>query len=155
MRIQSLLSPLHWFAFTALLLLLLSPAQAQGPGPQISLSIDGHTLNAEVAATVETRMRGLMHREKMGKNEGMLFVFDELGYHSMWMKNTLIPLSVAFIDEQGRIINIADMEPHSERTHGATGPARFALEMNVGWFKARNIAAGAKIKGLEKAPKGK
>jgi len=120
----------------------------------LQLKIDNHAINAEVAATTETRMKGLMFREKMGKNDGMLFVFDQVGYHGMWMKNTLIPLSVAFMDEQGKILNIADMQPHSEQTHSASGPARYALEMNVGWFKANNIAAGAVVKGLEKAPKG-
>ena len=93
-----------------------------------------------------------MFRDKLGRNDGMLFVFDQIGYHGMWMKNTLIPLSVAFIDESGRILNIAEMEPHSEITHSAAGPARYALEMNAGWFKARNIAPGSVVKGLEKAP---
>ncbi len=128
---------------------------AQGSLPSLNLSINGHTIKAEVASTVESRMRGLMHREKLGKQDGMLFVFDEVGYHSMWMKNTLIPLSIAFIDEQGRIINIMDMEPHAEILHSATGPARYALETNVGWFKTRNIGPGTAVKGLDKAPKGR
>lgn len=130
-------------------------AHAQASLPTLNISINGHSIKAEVASTVESRMRGLMHREKLGKHEGMLFVFDEVGYHSMWMKNTLIPLSVAFIDEKGRIINIANMEPHAEVLHSATAPARFALETNVGWFKARNIGPGAMLKGLEKAPEGR
>ena len=120
----------------------------------INLKIGAHSIKAEVVYTPETRARGLMLREKMGKNNGMLFVFDQLGYHGMWMKNTLIPLSVAFIDAKGKIINIAEMTPHSEVTHSATGPARFALEMNSGWFKARNIAPGAAVIGLDKAPAG-
>ncbi|MBL8515777.1 MAG: DUF192 domain-containing protein [Betaproteobacteria bacterium] len=128
---------------------------AQGPLPTLTLTVEGHAVKAEVAATVESRTKGLMHREKLGKNDGMLFVFDELGYHAMWMKNTLIPLAVAFIDEQGKILNIAEMQPHSESTHAATGPARYALEMNAGWFKERNVGPGTKIKGLDKAPKGR
>ena len=120
----------------------------------INLKVGAHSIKAEVVYTPETRARGLMLREKMGKNNGMLFVFDQLGYHGMWMKNTLIPLSVAFIDTKGKIINIAEMTPHSEATHSATGPARFALEMNSGWFKARNIAPGAAVIGLDKAPAG-
>lgn len=129
------------------------PISAGATDKRLQLKIGDHAVNAEVAATPETRMKGLMFREKMGKNDGMVFVFDQIGYHSMWMKNTLIPLSVAFIDEQGKILNIADMEPHSEQTHSAAGPARYALEMNVGWFKSRNISAGAVVKGLERAPK--
>ena len=133
---------------------LAAATPAMAADKALQLRIGTHAINAEVAATAETRMKGLMHREKMGKNDGMLFVFDQVGYHGMWMKNTLIPLSVAFMDEQGKILNIADMQPHSEQTHSAAGPARYALEMNVGWFKARNISAGAIVKGLEKAPKG-
>jgi uncharacterized protein len=148
---QSLLTFLAVLAFAV----KSAPVAAQGPLPTMTLSVEGHAVKAEIAATVESRIKGLMHREKLGKNDGMLFVFDEIGYHSMWMKNTLIPLAVAFIDEQGKILNIAEMQPHSESMHGAAGPARYALEMNTGWFKERNIAAGAKVKGLEKAPKGR
>lgn len=145
LRILTLIATATWFVAVI-------PARAADK--PLQLKIGAHVVNAEVAATMETRMKGLMHREKMGKNDGMLFVFDQVGYHGMWMKNTLIPLSVAFMDEQGKILNIADMEPHSEQTHSAAGPARYALEMNVGWFKANNIAAGAVVKGLDKAPKG-
>jgi uncharacterized membrane protein (UPF0127 family) len=80
----------------------------------------------------------------------MLFVFDEDAIHCMWMKNTLIPLSVAFIDERGAIINIADMQPHSEQSHCAARPARYALEMTQGWFTQRGIRAGARLRGMEK-----
>jgi len=138
----------------ACLFVAFAGTRANAAGKSISLKIGAHSIKAEVVYTPETRARGLMLREKMGKNNGMLFVFDQLGYHGMWMKNTLIPLSVAFIDAKGRIINIAEMTPHSEVTHSATGPARFALEMNSGWFKARNIAPGAAIIGLDKAPAG-
>ena len=82
----------------------------------------------------------------------MLFVFPDASRHAMWMKNTFIPLSVAFIDEQGVITNIEDMKPHTEDAHPATRPARYALEMNLGWFAKRGIKAGAKIDGLDKAP---
>jgi len=71
----------------------------------------------------------------------------------MWMRNTLIPLSVAFVDEKGKILNIAEMLPHSEVTHRAAGPARYALEMNAGWFRKRNLESGMAIKGIEKAPR--
>lgn len=89
----------------------------------------------------------------MPTNQGMLFVFDQNDIHCMWMKNTLIPLSVAFLDEGGAIINIEDMQPQSEQTHCARKPARFALEMNRGWFAQRGVRAGAKLRGLEKLGK--
>lgn len=138
----------------ACLFVVFTGTQANAVEKSISLKIGTHTIKAEVVYTPETRARGLMLREKMGKNNGMLFVFDQLGYHGMWMKNTLIPLSVAFIDAQGKIINIEEMAPHSEITHSAAGPARFALEMNSGWFKTHNIAPGTAIIGLDKAPAG-
>ena len=149
---------LHIFARAvttlAMVAALGTAAAADTISAPIQLKVDGHSITAEVAATLETRARGLMFRTKLGKNAGMLFVFDQLGYHGMWMKNTLIPLSVAFIDEHGRILNIAEMEPHSEITHSATGPARYALEMNAGWFSTRKIVPGSAIKGIDKAPKG-
>jgi hypothetical protein len=106
-------------------------------------------VHAEVADSMGTRMEGLMHRKAMEPNAGMVFVFEEDAAHCMWMKNTLIPLSVAFIDNSGTILNIADMQPQSEQTHCAAKPARFALEMNKGWFAQRGIKAGAKLRGLE------
>lgn len=118
--------------------------------PTVQLSAGMHLIRAEVADSVGTRMEGLMHRKSMPEGAGMVFVFDELAPHCMWMKNTLIPLSVAFIDEAGAIINIADMQPHSEQSHCAARPARYALEMNKGWFAQRGIKPGAKLRGLEK-----
>ena len=94
-----------------------------------------------------------MHRKALAPNAGMLFVFDEAAPHCMWMKNTYIPLSVAFIDAQGVIINIADMTPHSEQSHCATRPAVYALEMTQGWFAQRGIKPGAKLGGLSTAPR--
>jgi uncharacterized membrane protein (UPF0127 family) len=90
-----------------------------------------------------------MQRKSMAQGAGMLFLFDESAGHCMWMKNTLIPLSVAFIDERGEIVNIADMQPLDETTHCALRPVRYVLEMNQGWFKKRGISAGMLIKGLE------
>jgi uncharacterized membrane protein (UPF0127 family) len=116
------------------------------------VKVGTHTLKVELAVSDEERSRGLMFRKAMGKEEGMLFVFDELGYHSMWMKDTLIPLSVAFIDGEGRIINILDMEPQTLDTHSATGPARYAIETNVGWFAEKKVKPGDKVTGLPKPP---
>ncbi|HLS86906.1 MAG TPA: DUF192 domain-containing protein [Burkholderiales bacterium] len=133
----------------AFLLLLSFGAPAAAELPVARLTAGMHVIRAEVAADFPTRMQGLMHRESLGRNAGMLFVFDEASIHCMWMKNTLIPLSVAFIDESGRILNIADMEPHSEQSHCAAAPARYALEMAQGWFAERHIRAGMRLGGLE------
>lgn len=120
--------------------------------PQIELVIGKHALTAEVASNDPDRMQGLMHRRMLPENRGMLFVFRDVAYHGMWMMNTHIPLSVAFIDESGVIINIEDMQPHTRDSHTAKKPARYALEMNLGWFRKRGIGPGMKIEGLEKAP---
>lgn len=132
-------------------LLVFGAASAQAPQlPVIQLTAGMHVVKAEVAADFLTRAQGLMHRESLGANAGMLFVFDENSIHCMWMKNTLIPLSVAFVDQSGTITNIADMQPHSEQSHCAARPALFALEMTKGWFAQRGIKAGMKLGGLER-----
>lgn len=120
--------------------------------PEIPLAVESHKLVVEVAATEEARAQGLMHRRILPENRGMLFVFREPAQHAMWMMNTYVPLSVAFLDERGRIINIADMQPHTRDTHAAAKPAKFALEVNRGWFAKRSIKPGARIEGLERAP---
>jgi uncharacterized membrane protein (UPF0127 family) len=130
-----------WFAARAL---------AQAQLPTVDLGTGMHRIQAEVADNMGARMTGLMHRKSMAPNAGMVFVFEENASHCMWMKNTLIPLSVAFIDEAGTIINIADMQPHSEQSHCAARPARYALEMNKGWFAQRGVKPGEKLRGLEK-----
>lgn len=140
----------------AFLVAMLITAHAKEPQkglPSITLSAGGQPIRADVAATDATREKGLMFREKMGKNEGMLFVFSSVGYHAMWMRNTPLPLSVAFMDEAGKILSIHEMEPQSESTHQSAGPARFALEMNKGWFATHKVKVGDAIKGLDKAPK--
>ena len=116
--------------------------------PVVSLTAGMHVIRAEVAATEELRRHGLMFREKMALNEGMVFVFDAPAQVCMWMKNTLIPLSVAFIDDQGKIVNIEDMQPQTTDSHCAARPVRYALEMNQGWFSRRNIGPGFPIQGL-------
>jgi uncharacterized protein len=121
--------------------------------PTLNLSAGGQTIKAEIVANDATRQKGLMFRTQMGKNDGMLFVFPELGYHAMWMRNTLIPLSVAYMDDSGKILSIHEMQPQSDTTHQSAGPARYALEMNANWFSTHKVAAGDVIKGIEKAPK--
>ena len=140
---------------TCLLVALVSSTafaqSAQPPLPAVQLQSGLYLIKAEVAAEFGTRMVGLMMREKMAANDGMLFVFPGRDTQCMWMKNTLLPLSVAFIEEDGTILNIEDMKPQTETSHCSVKPARYALEMNQGWFKTRNIKAGTKILGLEKA----
>lgn len=131
-----------------LFVLLLSFPVLGQPMPVVQLNAGMHLIRAEVAADFATRARGLMHRASMPPNAGMLFVFDDATQHCMWMKNTLIALSVAFIDDRGAIINIADMEPQTEDSHCASRPARYALEMNRGWFAARGIKPGSRIGGI-------
>lgn len=126
------------------------PVLADSPMPLTELSIGMYRIEAEVAATQDHRMVGLMQRRSMPANHGMLFVFTEQQRHCMWMRNTLLPLSVAFLDEQGRILNVEDMQPQTEDNHCAAKPARFALEMNLGWFKQKGLAAGTKINGVER-----
>ena len=121
--------------------------------PLIELSAGFHRIEAEVAADAQNRQVGLMNRKAMPTQRGMLFVFTEKNTHCMWMRNTFIPLSVAFLDEDGVIINIEDMQPQTESNHCAKVPARFALEMNLGWFAQRAIKPGSKLNGLAKAPR--
>jgi len=118
----------------------------------LGLSAGIHRIQAEVVSTSDERTMGLMHRKSMPPHNGMLFVFPQAGEHCMWMRDTLIPLSVAFLDANGTILNIEDMEALTLASHCATGRAKFALEMNRGWFKSRGIAPGGKIDGIDKAP---
>jgi uncharacterized membrane protein (UPF0127 family) len=134
------------------ILLFCFAGTAAGAMPQIELVIGKHRLTAEVASTDPDRMQGLMHRRMLPENRGMLFVFRDVARHGMWMMNTYIPLSVAFIDEAGVIVNIEDMQPHTRDSHTAKKPVRYALEMNLGWFRKRGIGPGMKIEGLDKAP---
>jgi uncharacterized protein len=135
----------------AFLLALPAAAALAQSLPVAELRAGMHLIRAEVAADFSTRARGLMHRKGLAPNAGMLFIFDAPGDQCMWMKNTYIPLSVAFIDAQGAIINIADMQPHSEQTHCAARPALYALEMTQGWFKERGIKPGVKLSGIPPA----
>lgn len=137
----------------ALLLLGAVGASAQSL-PMMELNAGFHRVEAEVAANNPARMQGLMNRKAMPQQHGMLFVFPVEAQHCMWMKNTFLPLSVAFIDAAGRILNIEEMQPQTENNHCAARPARYALEMNAGWFAQRGIKAGDAIGGIERAPRG-
>lgn len=118
----------------------------------LTLSTGIHRIEAEVAHTREQRMQGLMHRKSMPSHRGMLFVFDAPSHQCMWMKNTLLPLSVAFLDERGRIINVEEMQPLSEVSHCSNRATKYALEMNAGWFQQRGLGEGTRINGVERAP---
>ncbi len=106
-----------------------------------------HRIDAQVAATPMQRQIGLMHRTSMPTHEGMLFVFEQPATQCFWMRNTVIPLTAAFVADDGRIVNLADMQPMSEQSHCSTEPVRFVLEMNQGWFAKRNIRAGYLLTG--------
>ncbi|MCM8613551.1 DUF192 domain-containing protein [Accumulibacter sp.] len=130
--------------------LLAVPALAQMP--RIELSAGMYRIDAEVAANDATRMQGLMNRRSLPAGQGMLFVFRQPQRHCMWMRNTYVPLSVAFLDRDGHILNIEDMQPESETNHCAARAASFALEMNLGWFADKGIRPGTRIAGIEKSP---
>jgi uncharacterized membrane protein (UPF0127 family) len=135
------------FMRALLALAIAAPAVAQSL-PVLQLNAGMHLIRAEVAADFASRGQGLMYRSAMPSNAGMLFIFDEAATQCMWMKNTLIPLSVAFIDEHGTVINIEDMAPQTEDSHCARRAALYALEMNRGWFAARGIKPGSRIGGI-------
>lgn len=116
--------------------------------PTRTLTIGGNALTVEVAATPESRATGLMNRFSLQTDHGMLFVFEAPQPLAFWMKNTYVPLSIAFVDRNGRIVNIEDMRPQDESTHWSRAPALYAIEMRQGWFAARGIAAGDSVQGL-------
>ncbi len=132
------------------LALLYSAAFAQD-GPQtlaaIKLSTGMHAIRAEVARTPEEHSIGLMFRKTMPTNDGMLFIFEQPGVQCFWMKNTLLPLSVAFVADDGSIANIEAMKPQTLDSHCSIKPVRFVLEMNNGWFAKRGIRPGMRIQG--------
>lgn len=124
------------------------PQSAAADLPRIPLQIGKQRLTAEVAADEASRSRGLMFREKLAPDHGMLFVFPQAAQYCFWMKNTLVPLTVAFIDATGKIINLADMQPLSRDSHCAMAPAQYALEMEQGWFARQGIRSGSQVQGL-------
>jgi len=138
-------------ALAALSSLLLATACGGAERP-IVLNLNGQSIEAEVVATPEARARGLMFRPGLPENAGMLFVFPRAERQCMWMQNTRIPLSVAFLDAAGRILNIAEMAPETRTLHCSAGPARYAVEMNAGWFARRGGQAGMPVSGLNRAP---
>ena len=136
------------FIFTTLFCSLADPA----PLLTYPIDINGNKIRVEVANTEKLRKLGLMHRKKLSENAGMIFVYDTARVTAMWMKNTLIPLSVAFVDGDGVIINIEKMEPLDLTPHKSDSPAKYALEMRRGWFFENGIKPGDKLRGIKKIP---
>ncbi len=113
---------------------------------KIPLYIGQNEIQVEVAKSPEERSHGLMERKYLGKDEGMLFIFETEDYHGFWMKNTFIPLSIAFIDKSGRIVSITDMKPLALDSHVPPKPILYALEMNKGWFASHGVKVGDQIR---------
>ena len=138
----------------ALALVALAPwAAAQAPAgipqdlPAITLQAGMHNIRAAVAKTPGERQTGLMYRRDMAPHEGMLFIFDEATPQCFWMKNTPLPLTIAFLDDDGTVVNLADMKPLALDNHCSAKPVRYVLEMHQGWFAKRGIKPGARISG--------
>lgn len=121
--------------------------EAQPKLPTVQLRAGMHNIEAEVARTPEQQQLGLMARKSMAAHEGMLFVFPEKQALCFWMRNTLLPLTIAYVDDDGTVVTLADMQPLSDASHCASKPVRYALEMNQGWFKKRSIGVGFKLSG--------
>ena len=115
--------------------------------PRVTLSAGMHQIDAQVALSPEQRQIGLMLRKDMPQREGMIFVFEQPSKQCFWMKNTLLPLTAAFIADDGTIVNLVDMKPHSLDAHCSDQPVRYVLEMNQGWFSKKGIKAGSKLQG--------
>jgi uncharacterized membrane protein (UPF0127 family) len=152
------LSPLNPVRMLAPLLLTLigtlgmgSAAQAQDAPqmnlPRVKLSAGMHLIDAQVAQTAQQRQIGLMFRREMPQHEGMLFVFEQASEQCFWMRNTLLPLTAAFVADDGTIVNLVDMKPQTEDSHCSAKPVRYVLEMNQGWFAKKNLKAGVKLGG--------
>ena len=140
--------PLALLALSAFL--SCASANAQEPQtqlPRVTLTAGMYQIDAQVAQTPQQHQIGLMFRKEMPQAEGMIFVFDRPGTQCFWMRNTLLPLTAAFVADDGRIVNLADMKPMTEDSHCSEEPVRFVLEMNQGWFARKNIKKGAKLGG--------
>jgi uncharacterized membrane protein (UPF0127 family) len=121
--------------------------EAQMNLPRVTLSAGMHQIDAQVAQTPEQRATGLMYRKEMPQHEGMLFTFEQRSVQCFWMKNTILPLTAAFVDDDGTVVNLADMEPQSTASHCSDKPVRYVLEMNRGWFAKKGVKPGMKLAG--------
>jgi uncharacterized membrane protein (UPF0127 family) len=136
---------------SAFFVTVFAPAKAQEAPqmnlPRVKLSAGMHQIDAQVAQQPEQRQIGLMFRQEMPASEGMLFVFEQAGKQCFWMKNTLIPLTAAFVADDGTIVNLADMKPQVTDSHCSEKPVRYVLEMNAGWFAKKGIKTGSRLRG--------
>jgi uncharacterized protein len=130
----------------------LAQEEAQTNLPRVKLTAGIFQINAQVAATPDQRQTGLMHRREMPQMEGMLFVFEHATQQCFWMKNTLIPLTAAFVADDGSIVNLADMNPQTTDSHCSKKPVRYVLEMNQGWFSKKGLKSGSKLGGTPFEP---
>ncbi|MGZ8255725.1 MAG: DUF192 domain-containing protein [Burkholderiaceae bacterium] len=150
-RLPAVLSAALLVLASALCAEAAAQAQAQPTLPTVKLTAGIHVITAEAATTDPTRRVGLMHRERLAPNHGMLFVFGDKSQQCFWMRNTPLPLTVAFIEDDGTIVQLADMAPRTEVSHCSQKAVRYALEMEQGWFAKRGIAPGARVGGLPAA----
>lgn len=144
------LHPLLGVLAAAIVSMAASEARAQGEPqnlPTTTLAVGMHSIRAQLARSPEQRQIGLMFRKEMPTREGMLFVFEQASPQCFWMRNTFIPLSIAFLADDGTVVNIADMQPQSDASHCSDKPVRFALEMNQGWFAKRGVKPGTRLTG--------
>lgn len=141
----------HVIRITLFFLSLAGSVQAQEVPqlnlPRIKLSAGMHLIDVQLAMTPGQRATGLMYRREMPQHEGMLFVFEQPSRQCFWMKNTLLPLTAAFVADDGTITNLADMKPQTTDSHCSAKPVRYVLEMNRGWFAKQGIKAGFKLGG--------
>ena len=138
------------FFALALLAAAASTILAQEPQrslPRVKLSAGMHQIDAQVAATPDQRATGLMHRKEMPQHEGMLFILEQPSQQCFWMKNTLLPLSIAFVEDDGTIVNVEEMKPQTLDSHCSVKPVRYVLEMNTGWFAKKGVKPGTKLTG--------
>ena len=145
-----LFRPLLTALASSICLVFAVPAQAQDSAqtlPSVTLSVGMHNIRVEVAQTPSEREIGLMHRTTMGISQGMLFLFEQPGVQCFWMKNTLLPLAIAFLADDGSIVNIDEMKPQTLDSHCSAKPVRYVLEMNTHWFDKRGIKVGTKLRG--------
>ena len=144
---MNMTSSLRWGWTAALLCSSALAQEAQMDLPRVDLSAGMYRIDAQVAQSPRQREIGLMFRKAMPLQEGMLFVFEAPATQCFWMKNTVLPLTAAFVADDGTIVNLADMKPQTEDSHCSAKPVRYVLEMNQGWFAKRGIKAGAKLGG--------
>ena len=141
-----------WTSVVAMLLVSANGMAVANESPQmnlqrITLTAGIHQIDTQVAVTQDQHATGLMYRDEMPANEGMLFVFEKPAKQCFWMRNTRIPLTAAFVADDGTIVNLENMKPQTLESHCSTKPVRYVLEMNQGWFAKKGVKPGSKLGG--------